>query len=84
MRQQRIDRQLGIEGTDDSARTPGKDRADSATAQRNQPMNILIITVGSRGDVQPFVALGKQIRDEDGTASAIAAIEEIAPRDANH
>ncbi len=50
-------------------------------------MNILILTIGSRGDVQPYLALGRGLRgagqaigSEDGVAQAVAAIERIRGR----
>ena len=47
-------------------------------------MIILMIIVGSRRDVQPFVALGRHIRDKDGTAIAIATVETLTPQTARH
>lgn len=35
-----------------------------ATTERPLPLNIVIHVVGSRGDVQPFVALGRVLREE--------------------
>lgn len=35
-------------------------------ATRPPPLNIVIQVVGSRGDVQPFVALGKVLKDQHG------------------
>jgi len=34
-------------------------------------MNVLVITVGSRGDVQPYVALGKGLQAVDHTVAII-------------
>jgi len=44
-------------------------------------MNITLLTHGSRGDMQFFLALGKRIRDEDGIGAAVRIIERgcVAP-----
>ncbi|KAJ3679965.1 hypothetical protein LUZ60_016243 [Juncus effusus] len=41
----------------------GEDRLDSTDLQFRPPMNIVILIVGTRGDVQPFVAIGKRLQD---------------------
>jgi vancomycin aglycone glucosyltransferase len=38
-------------------------RFDSSTSQKENMMRILLSTIGSRGDVQPLVALGMQLRE---------------------
>ncbi|KAJ1305710.1 hypothetical protein OPQ81_010445 [Rhizoctonia solani] len=43
---------------------PGVDLANFANAP---PMNVNIMIVGSRGDVQPYIALGKQLRQHGHT-----------------
>jgi len=45
-------------------------------------MRVTILTAGSRGDVQPYVALGAALRAEDGVglaAAALAAAVEARP-----
>ncbi|KAJ1694845.1 hypothetical protein LUZ63_011543 [Rhynchospora breviuscula] len=39
------------------------DDVDSGDIQYRPPMNIVILIVGTRGDVQPFVAIGKRLQD---------------------
>ncbi|KAJ4785537.1 Sterol 3-beta-glucosyltransferase [Rhynchospora pubera] len=39
------------------------DDVDSEDIQYRPPMNIVILIVGTRGDVQPFVAIGKRLQD---------------------
>ncbi|KAJ4733161.1 Sterol 3-beta-glucosyltransferase [Rhynchospora pubera] len=39
------------------------DDVDSGDVQYRPPMNIVILIVGTRGDVQPFVAIGKRLQD---------------------
>ena len=39
-------------------------------------MNVTILTLGSRGDVQPYVALGERLRAEDGVGMGVSVLEE--------
>jgi hypothetical protein len=43
-------------------------------------MNVLIITVGSRGDVQPYVALGKGLKQQAMLSPSSKNVEIISKR----
>jgi hypothetical protein len=43
-------------------------------------MRITIAALGTRGDVQPMIALGLGLRAEKGVPAAVAAIEGLARR----
>jgi sterol 3beta-glucosyltransferase len=38
------------------------EEAEAGDVQYRPPMNIVILIVGTRGDVQPFVAIGKRLQ----------------------
>ena len=47
-------------------RTPPPSHPNSRTAEAPLPLNVVIHVVGSRGDVQPFVALGRELKNNYG------------------
>ncbi|XP_038974355.1 sterol 3-beta-glucosyltransferase UGT80A2-like isoform X1 [Phoenix dactylifera] len=51
-------------GSEDVAAEPvDEETLDSMDFQYRPPMQIVILIVGTRGDVQPFVAIGKRLQD---------------------
>ncbi|KAF9453711.1 glycosyltransferase family 1 protein [Macrolepiota fuliginosa MF-IS2] len=58
----------------DHARPVAEFAVDSNWRRERPPMNIVIMIVGSRGDVQPYVALGKRLK-QDGHRVRIATHE---------
>jgi UDP:flavonoid glycosyltransferase YjiC (YdhE family) len=42
-----------------------------------RPLRVVILTIGTRGDVQPFVALGQHLRDAGGHSVTIATVGEF-------
>ncbi|KAJ6723954.1 STEROL 3-BETA-GLUCOSYLTRANSFERASE [Salix koriyanagi] len=53
---------LGV-GSDDAYNTVADDEPLDATDQYIPPMQIVMLIVGTRGDVQPFIAIGKRLQD---------------------
>ncbi|OQE69651.1 hypothetical protein PENNAL_c0130G04309 [Penicillium nalgiovense] len=54
-------KQPGLEALLQSARLPEEQPSPGAILEAATPMNVVIQIVGSRGDVQPFIALGTRI-----------------------
>ncbi|RWW76942.1 hypothetical protein BHE74_00014946 [Ensete ventricosum] len=50
---------LEVESEDAYGETVDEEPLDSSDLQYRPPMQIVILIVGTRGDVQPFVAIGK-------------------------
>ncbi|KAB5527824.1 hypothetical protein DKX38_021671 [Salix brachista] len=50
-------------GSDDAYNTVADDEPLDATDQYIPPMQIVMLIVGTRGDVQPFIAIGKRLQD---------------------
>ncbi|KAF9669718.1 hypothetical protein SADUNF_Sadunf14G0136300 [Salix dunnii] len=50
-------------GSDDANNTVADDDPLDATDQYIPPMQIVMLIVGTRGDVQPFIAIGKRLQD---------------------
>lgn len=40
----------------------GGEQLDSSDLQHRPPMQIVMLIVGTRGDVQPFIAIGKRLQ----------------------
>ncbi|KAG6750214.1 hypothetical protein POTOM_047307 [Populus tomentosa] len=55
-------RTLGVE-SDYACNTVADDEPLDATDQYVPPLQIVILIVGTRGDVQPFIAIGKRLQD---------------------
>ncbi|KAH8489831.1 hypothetical protein H0E87_025157 [Populus deltoides] len=55
-------RTLGV-GSDYACNTVADDEPLDATDQYIPPLQIVILIVGTRGDVQPFIAIGKRLQD---------------------
>ena len=54
-------RTLGV-GSDYACNTVADDEPLDATDQYIPPLQIVILIVGTRGDVQPFIAIGKRLQ----------------------
>ncbi|KAG1362509.1 sterol 3-beta-glucosyltransferase UGT80A2 [Cocos nucifera] len=54
---------LDLRSEDVAAEPVDEEILDSMDFQYRPPMNIVILIVGTRGDVQPFVAIGKRLQD---------------------
>lgn len=57
---------VGPDGLDfgtDEVETVCEETIDSADLQYVPPLTIVILIVGTRGDVQPFIAIGKRLQD---------------------
>ncbi|KAJ8513776.1 hypothetical protein OPV22_004210 [Ensete ventricosum] len=54
---------LEVESEDAYGETVDEEPLDSSDLQYRPPMQIVILIVGTRGDVQPFVAIGKCLQD---------------------
>ncbi|XP_065036123.1 sterol 3-beta-glucosyltransferase UGT80A2-like [Musa acuminata AAA Group] len=54
---------LEVESEDAYGETVDEEPLDSTDLQYRPPMQIVILIVGTRGDVQPFVAIGKRLQD---------------------
>lgn len=56
---------VGPDGLDfgtDEVETVGEESIDSTDLQYVPPLQIVILIVGTRGDVQPFIAIGKRLQ----------------------
>lgn len=53
---------LDIRSEDVAAEPVDEEAPDSMDFQYRPPMQIVILIVGTRGDVQPFVAIGKRLQ----------------------
>ncbi|KAF6807292.1 udp-transferase [Colletotrichum sojae] len=77
------------EGDDEDARRPGLSRLSSATTETadREPkprLNIVIMVIGSRGDAQPFLKIGKILKEDYGHRVRIAthpAFREFVEKD---
>ncbi|XP_062225141.1 sterol 3-beta-glucosyltransferase UGT80A2-like isoform X2 [Phragmites australis] len=54
---------VGVGTEDDYGEVAVEDSLDGADIPYRPPMQIVILIVGTRGDVQPFVAIGKRLQD---------------------
>ncbi|XP_020084149.1 sterol 3-beta-glucosyltransferase UGT80A2-like isoform X1 [Ananas comosus] len=54
---------LDLGGEDVYGEAVDEESLDSADLQYRPPLQIVILIVGTRGDVQPFVAIGKRLQD---------------------
>lgn len=53
---------LDLGGEDVYGEAVDEESLDSADLQYRPPLQIVILIVGTRGDVQPFVAIGKRLQ----------------------
>lgn len=58
--------QLQATSLQEQETAPPPSYLSSAAGEAPPPLNIVIHVVGSRGDVQPFVALGRELKDKYG------------------
>ncbi|KAL6639462.1 hypothetical protein ACP70R_023192 [Stipagrostis hirtigluma subsp. patula] len=54
---------LDLPSEDHRNMTFGREQLDSSDLQYRPPMQIVMLIVGTRGDVQPFIAIGKRLQD---------------------
>jgi sterol 3beta-glucosyltransferase len=54
---------------------PGQ--AGAPAPPTGRPLRVVILTIGTRGDVQPFIALGQHLRDAGGHRVTIATVGEF-------
>ncbi|CAI0393939.1 unnamed protein product [Linum tenue] len=54
---------LGLRGEDICSAATGDEPLDGAELQYIPPLQIVMLIVGTRGDVQPFIAIGKRLQD---------------------
>ncbi|CAL1361596.1 unnamed protein product [Linum trigynum] len=54
---------LGLRGDDICSAATGDEPLDGAELQYIPPLQIVMLIVGTRGDVQPFIAIGKRLQD---------------------
>ncbi|KAI8327594.1 hypothetical protein BC941DRAFT_407114 [Chlamydoabsidia padenii] len=55
------------------------DQQRNTSRKTTKPLTITCLTIGSRGDVQPYIALCKQLQQEGGHHCRIASHEEYKP-----
>jgi len=54
---------LDLPSEDNHSVAFGGEPLDSSDLQHMPPMQIVMLIVGTRGDVQPFIAIGKRLQD---------------------
>ncbi|CAI0393938.1 unnamed protein product [Linum tenue] len=55
---------LGLRGEDICSAATGDEPLDGAELQYIPPLQIVMLIVGTRGDVQPFIAIGKRLQNK--------------------
>ena len=63
----------GQAGEQQGQAVPLPEVGPSARPHATRPLRIVVLTVGTRGDVQPYIALGQHLREVGGHAVTIAS-----------